>query len=66
MPKNVTEATSVRLNSWARSRLEKVFKAFLKAIKANPDKYPSLQGRRITMSDVIILMCERIEADEQH
>lgn len=49
----------VRLTEWAKAKLESVRLRLCEEIKDNPYLFPGYAGRRITLSDVVCILCER-------
>lgn len=53
---------AVRLTRWAHERLVKLAERLREEIARNPDQYPAHAGRRLTLSDVVVLLVERHES----
>lgn len=49
----------VAINQLAYDRLIELRERLVCEIQANPSNYSGYAGRRVTLSDVIILLCER-------
>ncbi len=49
----------IGVNELAYSRLTDLRERLVSEIQANPSNYSGYAGRRVTLSDVIILLCER-------
>ena len=60
--KGITRQTSkthlVRLTPFAYNRLWEACAAFQRAVQEHPEHYPVHEGRRITLSDTLIALCE--------
>jgi hypothetical protein len=50
----------IRVTRWAHERLHALRAKLEKEIEANPHEYPGRAGRLLTLSDTIVLLCERI------
>jgi len=49
----------IAVNDYAFGRLLKVRAAFEQAIQNEPHLYPAYQGRRVSMNDIIVLLCQK-------
>jgi FPC/CPF motif-containing protein YcgG len=55
---NYEKSKVVRLNEYAYNRLRAAHAALEKAIERFPERYPCHAGRRLTLSDVVVLSLE--------
>lgn len=51
--------SSIRVTEWAHKRLMQMMESLQVEIQLHPENFPGYAGRRITLSDTIVLMCER-------
>jgi hypothetical protein len=55
---------AMRVTPFAHRKLMASKKKIEDAMEANPELEPSLQGRRLTFSDVIVILCKEYERDQ--
>jgi hypothetical protein len=53
----------VSLTSWSHSRLQLLLLRLEEEVSLNPERFPGYQGRRLTYSDVVNLLYERMVSD---
>jgi hypothetical protein len=50
----------MRVTSWAHHLLSRELDRLRSDVESHPERYPALASRRVTFSDLIVALCERI------
>ena len=53
------KSQAVRLTPWAAQLLRQLHAHLASEIREHPERYPTHAGRRLTLSDVVVMLIER-------